>query len=84
MTPLYFASWKGHIAVVQLLLQMFASASICKKVRMTLNYILHSLCCTIQLVNVNGLHILFKILHDYSNVHLCENCGSIIYIYIRI
>ena len=31
-TPLYIASWKGHGAVVKLLLQQHAAVSICKKV----------------------------------------------------
>ena len=31
-TPLYIASWKGHIAVVLLLLQTFADVSISKTV----------------------------------------------------
>ena len=35
-TPLYIASSNGHIAVVQLLLQMFADVSISKKVCHTL------------------------------------------------
>ena len=35
MTALYIASWKGHIAVVKLLLQMFADVSISKMVRHT-------------------------------------------------
>ena len=32
MTALYIASWKGHEAVVKLLLQQHADVSICKKV----------------------------------------------------
>ena len=39
-TPLYIASWKGHIAVVQLLLQMFADVSISEKVCHTLCIVL--------------------------------------------
>ena len=31
-TPLFYASWKGHVAVVQLLLQNNADVSICKAV----------------------------------------------------
>ena len=31
-TPLYIASWKGHGAVVKLLLEQHADVSICKKV----------------------------------------------------
>ena len=39
-TPLFIASRKGHIAVVQLLLQMFADVSISKKVCHTLCIVL--------------------------------------------
>ena len=32
MTALFIASWKDHVAIVQLLLQKRADVSICKKV----------------------------------------------------
>ena len=58
-TPLFIASWKGHIAVVQLLLQMFADVSISRKV-------CHTVYCTdssysifsfsiVCIINFNGL-----------------------------
>ena len=64
-TALYYASWKGHMAVVHLLLKEKADVSICKKV-----------CCNIQSFKALYSYVHVYSIHNYSYFHSSTLCGT--------
>lgn len=70
-TALFFASWNGHVQVVQLLLQQHANIGICDDVSSSLTVLCH--CMFLLYVLVNHLNWQSKMV-ILKKVLLCAYC----------